>query len=134
MPRTLPRWVLNISREGESTTPLGNLCQCSVTLKVTRFFLVFRWNFSCFSLCLLPLFLLLNDNVPQTQEQSHHPRDTGHLLNFSSPNDTRDVSQVPPPASRSGTMDHPGHLCWGWSNPGAVQGCTFKTAGEFLFL
>jgi len=37
---------LNISREGDSTTPLGSLGQGSVTLKVTKFFLVFRWNLS----------------------------------------------------------------------------------------
>ena len=30
--RTLSRWVLNISREGDSTTSLGSLFQCSVTL------------------------------------------------------------------------------------------------------
>jgi len=33
--------------------------QCSVTLKVKKFFLVFRWNFLCFSLCPLPLVLSL---------------------------------------------------------------------------
>jgi len=31
--RTLSRWVFNVSREGESTTSLGNLFQCSVTLR-----------------------------------------------------------------------------------------------------
>jgi len=41
----------------ESTTPLGSLFQCSVTLRVKKFFLLFRWNFLCFSLCLLPLVL-----------------------------------------------------------------------------
>jgi len=37
--RTASRQVLNISREGDSTTPLGSLCQCSITLKVKKFFL-----------------------------------------------------------------------------------------------
>jgi len=37
---TLSRWVLNISREGESTTSLGSLFQCSVTLR-GKFFLIF---------------------------------------------------------------------------------------------
>ena len=46
--RTLSRQVLNISREGESTTSLGNLFQCSITLKVKKFFLMFSWNFLCF--------------------------------------------------------------------------------------
>jgi len=31
-----PRADLNISREGDSTTSLGNLLQCSVTLRVTE--------------------------------------------------------------------------------------------------
>jgi len=30
---------LNISREGDSTTSLGSLFQCSVTLRVKKFFL-----------------------------------------------------------------------------------------------
>jgi len=57
--RTLSRWVLNISREGESTTSLGSLFQCSVTLRGKKFFLMFRQNFLCFSLCPLPLVLSL---------------------------------------------------------------------------
>jgi len=39
--RTLSRWVLNISREGESTTSLGSLFQCFVTLRVKKFFLIY---------------------------------------------------------------------------------------------
>ena len=35
---------LNISREGDSTTPPGNLVQCSITLRVKKFFLVFRFE------------------------------------------------------------------------------------------
>ena len=38
LPRTLSRRVLNISREGDSTTSLGSLFQCSVTLRVRKFF------------------------------------------------------------------------------------------------
>ena len=53
--RTLSRRVLNISREGVSTTSLGSLFQCSVTLRGKKFFLMFRQNFLCFSLCPLPL-------------------------------------------------------------------------------
>ena len=34
--RTVSRWVLNISREEESTTSLGSLFQCSITLKVKK--------------------------------------------------------------------------------------------------
>jgi len=57
--RTTFRRLLNISREGDSTTSLGSLCQCSVTLRGKKFFLMFRWNFLCFSLCPLPLVLSL---------------------------------------------------------------------------
>jgi len=57
--RTLSRQVLNISKEGDSTTSLGNLFQCSVTLRGKKFFLMFRGNFLCFSLCPLSLLLLL---------------------------------------------------------------------------
>jgi len=41
--RKVSRGVLNISR-GDSTTSLGSLFQCSVTVK---FFLVLVWNFPC---------------------------------------------------------------------------------------
>ena len=57
--RNFSRRVLNISREGDSTTSLGSLPQCSVTLRGKKFFLMFRWNFLCFSLCPLPLVLSL---------------------------------------------------------------------------
>ena len=56
--RTASRRSLNISREGDSTTSLGSLSQGSITLTV-KFFLVFSWNFLCFSLCPLPLVLSL---------------------------------------------------------------------------
>jgi len=55
----LVRWVLNISREGESTTSLGSLFQGSVTVREKLFFLMFRQNFLCFNLCPLPLVLSL---------------------------------------------------------------------------
>ena len=48
----MSRWVLNISREGESTASLGSLSQCSVTLTVKKFLSMLVWNFLCSSLCL----------------------------------------------------------------------------------
>ena len=48
-----------ISREGDSTAPLGSLCQGSVTPRMKKFFLIFRRNFLCLSLCPLPLVLSL---------------------------------------------------------------------------
>ena len=53
--RTLSRRGWNISREGDSTASLGSLGQGSVTLRGKKFFLGFRRNFLCFSLCPLPL-------------------------------------------------------------------------------
>lgn len=52
------RWVLNISRE-DLTTSLGSPFQCSVTLKVSKFLLMFVWDFQCSSLCPFLLVLLL---------------------------------------------------------------------------
>ena len=48
-----------ISREGDSTTSLDSLFQGSITLRGKKFFLMFRRNFLCFSLCPLPLVLSL---------------------------------------------------------------------------
>lgn len=39
----------------ENQQPLHSLLQCSVTLKVSQFFLIFSWKFLYFSLCLLSL-------------------------------------------------------------------------------
>ena len=47
----------NISREGDSTTSLGSLGQGSITLRGKKFFLIFRRNFLCLSLCPLSLVL-----------------------------------------------------------------------------
>lgn len=51
----LPRigWLLNISKDRDFTTALGNLCQSKM------YFLMFRRTFQCFILCLLPLVLTL---------------------------------------------------------------------------
>jgi len=71
--RTFSRWVLNISREGDSTTSLGSLFQCSVTLRGKKLFLVFRWNFLCLSLCPLPLVLSLDTTEKSLAPSSRHP-------------------------------------------------------------
>lgn len=42
--------VLNISRERDPSTSLGNVCQCSVILTVKKFFLLFSQT-SCVSVC-----------------------------------------------------------------------------------
>jgi len=68
-----PRQVLNIPREGDSTAPLGSLFQCSITLRMKKFFLVFRWNFLCFSLCPLPFALSLGTTEKSLAPFSWHP-------------------------------------------------------------
>ncbi|KAM6336809.1 coiled-coil domain-containing protein 30 [Alca torda] len=50
--------VWNVSRDGDSTTSLGSLCQGSATLTAKKFLLVLRWNFPWSSLCPLPLLRL----------------------------------------------------------------------------
>ena len=45
--RQASRQVLNISIGGDSTTSLGNLFQCSITLTVKKFYHVLVWNFLC---------------------------------------------------------------------------------------
>lgn len=49
--------------DGDSTDSLDNLCQCSTTLTVKWYFLMFRKILLCFSLCLLPLFPWLSTGV-----------------------------------------------------------------------
>ena len=56
---TAARRGLNISREQDSTTSLGSLLQCSITLRGKKFFLIFSWSFLGFILCPLPLVLSL---------------------------------------------------------------------------
>jgi len=71
--RTLSRWILNISREGDSTAPLGSLGQGSITLRMKKFFLLFSWNFLCFSLCPLLLVLSLGTTEKNLAPSSWHP-------------------------------------------------------------
>jgi len=60
---------LNISIEGDSTTSLGSLFQYSVTLRGKKFFLMFRRNFLCLSLCpLLPWLSLLKGDRSEFQD------------------------------------------------------------------
>ena len=70
---TAARQGWNISREGDSTAPLGSLGQGSVTLRGKKFFLGFRRNFLCFSLCPLPLVLSLGTTGKSLAPSSWHP-------------------------------------------------------------
>lgn len=46
-------WI--ISKDTDSTTPLGILFHCLTSLMGKKFVLLFIWNFFCFILCPLPL-------------------------------------------------------------------------------
>lgn len=54
----MSRWLLNTSRDRDSTTSVDNLRLCSVTHTV-RCFLMYRGNLLCFCLCPLPFVLSL---------------------------------------------------------------------------
>lgn len=61
--RTVFRRFLNISIDGDFTTSLGNLCQCSVALTIKKkSFLMFLGNLLCSNLCPLTLILSLGNN------------------------------------------------------------------------
>ena len=65
------RWVLNISVEGDSTTSLGNLLQCSVTLTEKKFFCTFVFSFLRPTFrSLLLLFSLHTEKSLMSQESS----------------------------------------------------------------
>ena len=57
--RSFSSWVLSISKDGESTTPLGYLLQYLTTLMMKNVFLISKKNFPCCSLWPLLLALLL---------------------------------------------------------------------------
>lgn len=59
LPRTMSGRLLNVSKDEDFTTSLHNLCQSLVTLRVKKYFLMFRRNLLCFSLFQLPLVLSL---------------------------------------------------------------------------
>lgn len=56
LPKTMSRQLLNISKDVESTTSLGNICQSLEWKNI----LVLRGNLLCLSLWPLPLVLSLN--------------------------------------------------------------------------
>ena len=60
-------------KDGDYTTSLGSLCQCSVTFPVKKCFLMFRGNLLCFSLCPLPLVLSLGTTEKSLAPSSLHP-------------------------------------------------------------
>lgn len=73
LPRSMFRQYLTISKDADSTTSLGNLGQCLVTLTVKRCFWMFRGNHLCFSVCSLPLVLLLGTTGMNVAPSFVHP-------------------------------------------------------------
>ena len=68
MPRALFNLILKVSRDGASTTSLGNLFQCLTALTVKDFFLISNLNLPSLSLKAFPLVL-----SPQTLLKSLSP-------------------------------------------------------------
>lgn len=71
--RAMSGWVLNISKDGESTVSQADFLQCLTTLAVKCFF--FLRNALCFSFCSVPLWPFLG----------HHCEEPGFLFFTSSP-------------------------------------------------
>ena len=78
LPRATSSLALNASRDGASTTSLGNLFQCITTLWVKKFLLISNWNLPCISLKPFPLVLSLSTHV-----NSHIPSWYGTILGLS---------------------------------------------------
>ena len=60
-------------QDGNPTASLSNICQCSVSHTAQKCFLVFRGNYLCSSLCLLPLVLALGTIEKSLAPSSWHP-------------------------------------------------------------
>ena len=67
---------------GDPTTTLVNLCQCSVTCTVQKYFLMFRMNLLCRSLCPLPLALTLGNGGKSLAPSSLQPGILYTLMRF----------------------------------------------------
>ena len=68
LPRATSSLALNASRDGASTTSLGNLIECVTTLYVKNFLSVSNLNLPCLSLkpflLVLLLYTLVNSRTP----------------------------------------------------------------------
>jgi len=100
LPRTVSRQLLNISKDGDSITSLGNLCQRLLTLTVKKCFLTFRGNLPCFGLCPLPLVLSLGTTKKsRAPSPSHRPFGYSHQFRRSHPSFL--ISRLNSPSSLS---------------------------------
>jgi len=81
--RALSNLVLNVSRNGASTTSLGNPFQCFTTLIVKNFFLISSLNLPCFSLKPLPLHDLRGEDPASSSPAfASHVHSPGHRLSL----------------------------------------------------
>ena len=80
LPRATSSLALNASRDGASTTSLGNLFQCDTTLWVKNFFLISNLNLPCLSLKPFPLVLSLSTLVNSCYFSSLMSWIDSHLL------------------------------------------------------
>lgn len=71
--RTMSRWLFSVCKDGGSTSSLGKLFQCSVTLIEKRVFPMFWQNLLCFRLCLLFLMLPPSTTEKNLARLSLHP-------------------------------------------------------------
>jgi len=72
LPRTVSRQLLNTPNDRDPRTPLGNLLQYFVNLRVKKCFVMFRGNLLCFSLFLLPLVLSSGTTEKRLASLSFH--------------------------------------------------------------
>ena len=74
LPKTMPKYFLISARMRmrDSTTSLGNLYQCSVTLVIKNCFLMFRWSLLCFCSCPSPQVLSLDTTEKMSVFTAHH--------------------------------------------------------------
>ena len=106
-------WFLNTSRDGDSTTSLGRLCQCITTLPENNFFPYIQPEHLRYNLRPLPLMLTLLTREMRPRPTSPQPpfkelcRTTMSPLSlpFSSLNQTNPLSCSPHSPGRK-------HSCW----------------------
>lgn len=121
----MSRQLLNISRDGDSTTSLGKLCQCSVTPTVKKCFLPHVFQFVP-----LPLVLSLDISEKSLALSSFHPP-FGYLhtlmrsplsLFISRLNSPIFLSLSPQKKCSSSLNILAMAFCWSWSNmPGSEE-------------
>jgi len=105
--RALSNLVLNVSRDGASTTSLGNPFQCFTTLTVKNFFLISSPNLPCFSLKPLPLVLSLLSLLKRLSYIPMHTGSCSPVLRRPGNITSRCKDMAEPPPGREGPPGSP---------------------------